>query len=106
MVRVLFRSKALRDRCSDSAAMTEAWGKEAAAAVRRRLQQIAAAATLDDLAFLPCHVTDSDSKHQLSLHGQLTLVITCERDSTKNREVPDFQTIVVEDIREIQRACR
>lgn len=103
MVRVLFRSKALRDRCRSSAAMKGFWGAEAAAVLRRRLQQLAAASNPDDLAFLPCRVIDDENgQRRLPLHGQLTLVISHESGSDEADAVPNLHSIVVEDICEMK----
>ena len=53
MVVLRFGSDALWRGCSDPAHMRHRWGAERARCVNRRLQQLEAMTTLDDLAFMP-----------------------------------------------------
>lgn len=52
-MRLVFESRALQQRCESVRASDEAWGPARAAAVRRRLEQLAAARTLAVAALLP-----------------------------------------------------
>ncbi len=71
MVALLFRSDAVRQQCCDLAHMWDGWGPELARRVSRRLQQLEAMSTLDDLAFLPF-----DSHHNAD--GRIHVMITAE----------------------------
>ena len=66
---VFFESKQLADVCSTQKALVRAFGIERAKKVGRRLQQLTAAAVLDDLRSAPgrCHELTADRGGQLSL---------------------------------------
>jgi hypothetical protein len=53
MVALLFRTDAVRRQCCDLAYMRDRWGPDVARRISRRLQQLEAMSTLDDLTFLP-----------------------------------------------------
>jgi hypothetical protein len=69
MIALLFRSDAVRRQCCDVAHMRDVWGPEVARCISRRLQQLEAMSTLDDLAFLPF-----DSHHNAD--GCIRVMIT------------------------------
>lgn len=69
MMALLFQTDAVRRQCCDLAHMREAWGPEIARRISRRLQQLEAMSTLDDLAFLPF---DSHSNADGSIHVMIT----------------------------------
>jgi len=66
---VFFESKQLADVCSARKALVRAFGVERAKKIERRLQQLTAAAVLDDLRNAPgrCHERTADRGGQLSL---------------------------------------
>ena len=66
---VFFESKQLADVCSARKALVRAFGVERAKRIERRLQQLTAAAVLDDLRNAPgrCHELTADRGGQLSL---------------------------------------
>jgi len=66
---VFFESKQLADVCSARKALVRAFGVERAKKIERRLQQLTAAAVLDDLRNAPgrCHELTADRGGQLSL---------------------------------------
>jgi hypothetical protein len=104
MVRVLFRSEALRDQCANTDAMTAAWGVPGAALVRLKLQQLSAAETMDDLRFLQCtSLPIDDDLTELDFRGHVVFVVA---NQTTNGGIPSVHEIVVEEIRvtEAQRA--
>lgn len=102
MVRVRFSSKDLRDRCADSDAMETAWGASGAAAVRRRLQQFAAAQSIRDFAFMPWSMrADGDGRIHLELEGAMAMIVSYGSESDGTVGAPDSQWVVVEAIRPI-----
>ena len=66
---VFFESKQLADVCSARKALVRAFGVERAKKIERRLQQLTAAAVLDDLRKAPgrCHELVANRGGQLSL---------------------------------------
>ena len=66
---VFFGSKQLAEVCSTRKALVRAFGIERAKKIERRLQQLTAAAVLDDLRNAPgrCHELTADRGGQLSL---------------------------------------
>lgn len=53
MVALCFAREADWRACCDAAAMRERWGRDRASRLARRLQQLEAMASLDDLTFMP-----------------------------------------------------
>jgi hypothetical protein len=72
-----FKTEELRDHCCDMDRMTKAWGAESAACVARRLQQLAAMTSLDDMAFLPCESSrDADGRLRVGVDAKQTIVLS------------------------------
>jgi len=72
-----FRTKELRDHCCDMDHMTRAWGAEGATCLARRLQQLAAMASLDDVMFLPCDsARDADGRLWLRVDPHRVIVLS------------------------------
>jgi len=100
MVRVEFRSEALRDRCGDLSAMTNAWGRSGSQAVQLGLHQLCAIEGLDDLGFLPCSVVPRrGGKVDLELGQGLTMVVSEGETTRGTGGRPDVTVVVVEEIR-------
>lgn len=97
---MVFRSRALRDRCADSEAMVTAWGFAGARVVRRTLQQLAATSNLGDLAFLPCaNNVQSDGRVEIKLEEGISMVVSGGKESVEIREAIHDEMIVIEQIR-------
>ena len=75
---ILFEDDRLRVACNDNRAAQKKWGQPSARKLRSRLDDLAAAKTLDDVRNLPgrCHELVRDRKGQLAmdLHGALRLI--------------------------------
>lgn len=100
MVRVEFRSEALRDRCADLSAMTSAWGSGGSQAIQLGLHQLCAAEGLDDLQFLPRQVIPGrDGKVDWELAHGLTMVLSEGETTRGTGGGPDVTVVVVEGIR-------
>jgi hypothetical protein len=100
MVRVEFRSEALRDRCVDLSAMTSAWGSSGSQAVQLGLHQLCAVEDLDDLGFLPCPVIPGrGGKVGWELGQGLTMVLSEGETTRGTGGRPDVTVVVVEEIR-------
>lgn len=88
MVALLFRTDAIHRQCCDLAYMRDAWGPGLARRISRRLQQLEAMSTLDDLAFLPFDsYHDADGRIHVTIAPDLALAIepvpeTTERETT------------------------
>lgn len=72
MVALLFHTDAVRRQCCDVDYMRETWGREVARSLSRRLQQLGAMSTLDDLVFLPF---DSHRNADGRIHVMVTPVL-------------------------------
>ncbi len=64
-----FASERLRDECNDSKTVTRKYGKQGGRNLRRRLDDLDAADTLETMRPLPgkCHELDGDRKGQLAM---------------------------------------
>lgn len=98
MVRVFFRSKTLRNQCRDSTAMDAAWGSECSAVIRRRLQQLAAAESVEDMGFMTwVGAIDGDGRVEVNLEGGLVMDVTI--GSSVADGLPRAEWFMVEAIR-------
>jgi len=66
---ILFKAKRLRKQCTEERVMVKTWGKREGNLIRRRLDQLHAAETLEVMRHLPgrCHELTADRAGQLSL---------------------------------------
>lgn len=85
-----FRSAKLAKECNDFAASRRANGEQRAKLIRRRLDALRAAVTLDDLRNVPgrLHELSGDRKFQLSLDldGPYRLILAPDHDPIPARE--------------------
>ncbi len=102
-----FESKQLATACSDTKTSVKTFGPERSRKVRRRLQQLLAAANLEDLRNAPgrCHELQSNRRGQLSLDldGPYRLIFRPAADPppTKNDgglDWPSVESIVIIEI--------
>lgn len=91
MMALLFRTDAIRRHCCDLAHMRATWGPNVARRISRRLQQLEAMSTLDDLAFLPF---DSYRNANGCIHVKITpdlaLVIEPAPEATERDTMPSI----------------
>jgi len=68
-MRILFRTQKLRKLCNSFAALRKKYGQHCAEIIRRRLDDLDAAAALEDMRELPgrCHELTANRKGQLAL---------------------------------------
>ncbi len=66
---IIFSSRKLEKQCNDSKTMTRTWGTIQAKKLRRRLDELKAASTLEVMQLLPgrCHELKGDRAGQISL---------------------------------------
>ncbi|MGH3783099.1 MAG: hypothetical protein ACRDRO_21370 [Pseudonocardiaceae bacterium] len=83
MMALLFRTDAVCRQCCDLAHMRDVWGPDVARRISRRLQQLEAMSTLDDLAFLPfgSHI-NTDGHIRVMITPDLTLAIEHAPEAT------------------------
>ena len=100
MAKVVFRSRALSDRCARFETMAEAWGHGRARLVQRKLQQLAAAMNLEDLSFIPGVVAEpSANRVVIELDEGMMMVVSDDSQTDANQGVNYEKFIVVEQIR-------
>lgn len=105
MVALLFRTDTVRRQCCDAAHMRRLWGPELARNISRRLQQIEAMSTLDDLAFLPFDSHhDADGRIHVMIAPDLALAIEPVPEATE-RETK-MPTIIVTNVLATSKAVR
>lgn len=93
MAVVRFSRAATRRACCDDETMLQAWGQATTRAMHRRLQQLEAMTSVEDLAFLPCDSYErEDGRFVVGVTEHLSLVI--EQD-TETTEGMTMKTIVV-----------
>ena len=91
MMALLFRTDAIRRQCCDLTHMRGAWGSETARRISRRLQQLEAMSTLDDLAFLPfASYYNSDGRVHVMITSDLALVIEPAPEATERDTMPSI----------------
>ena len=107
MANVVFRSRALSDRCAHFEKMAEAWGRGRARLVQRKLQQLAAAMNLEDLSFIPGVVARSSANRvTIELGEGMMMVVSDDNHTDGNQRVNYEYFIVVEQIRISKRESR
>lgn len=97
MMALLFRTDGVRRQCCDVAHMRKLWGSEVARCVSRRLQQLEAMSTLDDLAFLPCNsYHNTDGRIHVMITPELALTIEPVPEATEREtSMPGITVIQV-----------
>ena len=94
MVALRFRTEAVRRQCCDLSHMQHRWGVEAARCISRRLQQIEAMSTLDDLTFLPFDSNNhADGLIRVMITPELALAIRPTPEATEGEATMPSVTV-------------
>ena len=87
---IIFKSRRFRDLSATEKKAVSAWGKQRAKLVRRRLDSLRAAETLEAMRNAPgrCHELKGDRRHQLSLDldGPYRLIFEPSENPTPLKE--------------------
>ncbi|WP_346056490.1 hypothetical protein [Amycolatopsis dongchuanensis] len=91
MMALLFRTDAIRRHCCDLDHMRATWGPDVARCISRRLQQLEAMSTMDDLDFLPFDsYRIADDCIHVMITPDLALVIEPAPEATKRDTMPSI----------------
>jgi hypothetical protein len=105
MVALRFHTDAVRRQCCDLRHMRERWGPEVARSISRRLQQIEAMSTLDDLAFLPFDSNNhADGLVRVMITPELALAIRPTPEATEGE--PTMPSVTVTHVLAVSPAAR
>ncbi|GLZ29373.1 hypothetical protein Lesp02_15630 [Lentzea sp. NBRC 105346] len=105
MVALLFRTDTVRRQCCDLAYMRDVWGPEVARRISRRLQQLEAMSTLDDLAFLPFRShNNTDGCIHVMITPDLALAIEPAPEATEREAT--MRSITVTNVLVVSKAAR
>ena len=100
MAVVRFDNATVKRACCDESAMPKAWGPTTVRAISRRLQQLEAMTSIEDLGFLPFDAQRrGDGQFEVAVTEQVALVADWRAD--KEREGITMDTIVITAVLEV-----
>jgi len=90
-----FETEAIWRACCDTAVMRQRWGKDLARCISRRLQQLEAMTSLDDLAFMPFDSADHpDGLIEIALDDNTSLFVREGAPTQEDGHLPTSLVVI------------